>query len=92
MDTTDIIVIVCVLTAVALLTLWWGAATAYDLDEEKTLHFPKFETGKVTFPHCTDEEKHKRKKKRYYSKKKKQAVAETAPTEKRSVGRPKKSN
>lgn len=92
MDTTDILVIVCVLAAVALLTLWWGAATAYDLDKEKTLDSSKFEAGKVTFPHCTDEEKPKRKKKRYYSKKKKPAVAKTETTEKRSVGRPRKSN
>ena len=88
MNTTQIIVIVCVLAAIALASMFYAASTAQEIEEKPT---PKFEVGKVTYPHCSDEEKPKRKKKRYYNKKK-PAVANNAPTEKRSVGRPKKSN
>ena len=92
MNSTQIIITVCVLAAIALLSMWYATSTAYDLDKEKPLDIPKFQPRKVTVVKSS-EETPKRKKKRYYnSKKKKPAVAENAQVEKRPVGRPKKSN
>ena len=91
MNTIQIIIIACVLGAIGLITLWWGAKTAHDLDQEEYIAPPKFQPRKVTVVVSDETEKPKRKKKRYYNKKKKPAVAENAPTEKRPVGRPRKS-
>ena len=92
MNTIQIIVIACILGAIGLITLWWGAKTAHDLDQEEYIAPPKFQPRKVSYTKGVDPyetEKPKRKKKRYYNKKK-PAVANNAPTEKRSVGRPRK--
>jgi hypothetical protein len=88
-------VILALLSAVSIILLK-VSSKEYPSKEEEYVR-PKFEARKVTDlskgqlgmdPIDTP----KKKKKRYYNKKKKPAVAETAPTEKRSVGRPKKSN
>ena len=89
MNTIQIIVIACILGAIGLITLWWGAKTAHDLDQEEYIAPPKFQPRKVTVV-VSDTEKPKRKKKRYYNKKKKPAIANNATTEKRPVGRPRK--
>jgi len=90
MNTIQIIVIACILGAIGLITLWWGAKTAHDLDQEEDVYIrPKFQPRKVTDLSTT--EAPKRKKKRYYNKKKKPTVANNAQVEKRPVGRPKKS-
>jgi hypothetical protein len=91
MESSTIIVVGVVLALLAALSfiLMQVSSKEYPKTEEKS---PKFEVGKVSYPHCSDEEAPKRKKKRYYNKKKKPAVANNAPTEKRPVGRPKKSN
>ena len=83
-------VILALLSLVSIILLKVSSKEYPQTQEEKPA--PKMEPGKVTFSHCTPEtEKPKRKKKRYYNKKKKPVVAENAPTEKRPVGRPKKS-
>lgn len=91
MESSTIIVVGVVLALLAALSfiLMQVSSKEYPKTEEQS---PKFEVGKVSYPHCSDEEAPKRKKKRYYNKKKKPAVANNAPTEKRPVGRPKKSN
>ena len=95
MNTIQIIVIACILGAIGLITLWWGAKTAHDLDqEEEYIAPPRFKPRKVTdlskgTMGMDPIDKPKRKKKRYYNKKK-PAVANNAPTEKRPVGRPRK--
>jgi nitrogen fixation-related uncharacterized protein len=95
MNTIQIIVIACILGAIGLITLWWGAKTAHDLDQEdEYIAPPRFQPRKVSYTKGVDPyeiEKPKRKKKRYYNKKKKPAVAENAQVEKRPVGRPRKS-
>jgi flagellar basal body-associated protein FliL len=90
MNTTQIIVIVCVLAAIALASMFYAAATAQEIEEKPA---PKMEVGKVSHSHCTestDTQKPKRKKKRYYNKKKKPTNANNAQVEKRPVGRPRK--
>lgn len=87
-------VILALLSAVSIILLK-VSSKEYPSKEEEYVR-PKFEARKVTDLSkgqlgMDPIEKPKRKKKRYYNKKK-PAVAETAPTEKRSVGRPKKSN
>lgn len=84
-----------ILPAIAIVTfimLWWGAKNAQEFKHMEP-PTPKFQPRKVTYVAGTDPiEKPKRKKKRYYNKKKKPAVAENATTEKRPVGRPRKTN
>ena len=85
MDTTFIIIISVAI--VATIIIFASLKGAEEIKEEK----PKFQPRKVTISVSDETEKPKRKKKRYYNKKKKPAVAENAPTEKRPVGRPRKS-
>jgi hypothetical protein len=83
------IIIGCV-AVVTVAALYFLSKNAHELKEEE----PKFQPRKVTYTKGVDPyetEKPKRKKKRYYNKKK-PAVANNATTEKRPVGRPKKSN
>jgi hypothetical protein len=89
MEANNIIVagIVLVLLAALSFILMQVSSKEYPKTEEQS---PKFEVGKVSYPHCSDEEAPKKKKKRYYNKKKKPTGANNATTEKRSVGRPRK--
>ena len=83
------IIIGCV-AVVTVAALYFLSKNAHELKEEE----PKFQPRKVTYTKGVDPyetEKPKRKKKRYYNKKK-PAVAQNETTEKRPVGRPKKSN
>ena len=91
MEAPTIIVVGVVLALLSAVSIILLKISSKEYPEKEELKTPKFEVGKVSYPHCSDEEKPKRKKKRYYNKKK-PAVANNAPTEKRSVGRPKKSN
>jgi hypothetical protein len=86
------IIIIC-LAAVAAVIMYFSAKNAQEIKEEK----PKFQPRKVSYTKGVDpyvsqlEPVYPKKKKKYYNKKKKKpAVAESAPTEKRPVGRPKK--
>jgi hypothetical protein len=83
------IIIIC-LAAVAAVIMYFSAKNAQEVKEE----LPKFQPRKVSYIPKKDVidsmDKPKRKKKKYYNKKKKPVVAESAPTEKRPVGRPKK--
>lgn len=97
MEAPTIIVVGVILALLAALSfiLMKVSSKEYPKTEEE-IERPKFQPRKVTdlskgIMGMDPIEKPKRKKKRYYNKKK-PAVAETAPTEKRSVGRPKKSN
>jgi hypothetical protein len=63
--------------------LYYEAKTAEEVKEE-----PKFQPRKMTIV-PSNTEAPKKKKKRYYNKKK-PVVAKNAPTEKRPVGRPRK--
>ena len=71
----------------AFLFLYYGVKNAPEVKEEEP---QKFEPRKVTIVLPTAEAP-KKKKKRYYNKKK-PVVAKNAPTEKRPVGRPRKTN
>lgn len=97
MTTSNIIIagIVLALLSIVSIVLLKVSSKEYPQTEEEKER-PKFEARKMTDlskgtvgVDPTDKPK---KKKRYYNKKKKPAVANTATTEKRSVGRPKKSN
>ena len=74
---------------IAVAAFVYAIRTATEVNEEpKEIH----QVRKITFivSENSEIEKPKRKKKKYYNKKKKPAVAESAPTEKRPVGRPRK--
>ena len=95
MEAPTIIVIGVILALLSAVSIILLNISSKEYPEKEEIKTPKFEARKMTYPHCTDNEETfapKRKKKRYYNKKKKPAVAENAPTEKRSVGRPRKSN
>lgn len=95
MEAPTIIVVGVILALLAALSFILMKISSKEYPPAEEVKTPKFEARKMTYSHCTDNEETfapKKKKKRYYNKKKKPAVAENAPTEKRSVGRPKKSN
>lgn len=72
--------------AIAIAAIVYAVRTApKEIKEPIEVH----QVRKVTFV-VSEAEKPKRKKKKYYNKKKKTVVAESAPTEKRPVGRPRK--
>lgn len=90
MTTIGIILVTIAIISVAF--IYYAIKTAERHDEEiDKVQQPKFQPRKVTIVVSDETEKPKRKKKRYYNKKK-PAVATTATTQKRPVGRPKKSN
>ena len=93
MEAPTIIVIGVILALLSAVSIILLNISSKEYPEKEEMKKPKFEAGKVSYPHCTDPtdaEKPKRKKKRYYNKKKKGTVANNATTEKRPVGRPRK--
>lgn len=83
------IIIICV-AAVSAVIMYFSAKNAQEVKEE----LPKFQPRKVSYIPKKDVidsiDKPKRKYYKKRNKKKKPAVAESAPTEKRPVGRPRK--
>ena len=88
--TNELLLPVGIAVAVAISAIVYAVKTAPEVKEEepKEVH----QVRKITFvvSENSDIEKPKKKKKKYYNKKKKPAVANSAPTEKRPVGRPRK--
>ena len=86
----NVFIIILVVAVIAVVVLYFSAKNAQEVKEEE----PSFQPRKVSYIPKKDVidsmDKPKRKKKKYYNKKKKPVVAESAPTEKRPVGRPKK--
>ena len=97
MTTSNIIIVGIVLAFLSILSLILLKVSSKEYPKtEEERERPKFEARKMTDLSkgklgMDPIEKPKRKK-RYYNKKKKPAVAENAQVEKRSVGRPRKSN
>jgi uncharacterized protein YpmB len=86
----NVFIIILVVAVVSIVMLYFSAKNAQEVKEEK----PKFQPRKVTYTKGVDPYETEKPKRKYYkkrNKKKKPAVAESAPTEKRPVGRPKKS-
>jgi hypothetical protein len=95
MEAPMIIVVGVVLALLAALSFILMKISSKEYPPQEELKTPKFEPRNITFSHCTDNEETfvpKKKKKRYYNKKKKPTGANDAQVEKRSVGRPRKSN
>ena len=93
MEANTIIVVGVILGLLAALSFILMKISSKEYPKEEVIR-PKFEPRNMTFSHCVDEIEPsypKKKKKRYYNKKK-PAVANNAQVEKRSVGRPRKSN
>jgi len=83
---TELLIVVGIGVVIGVALFVYALKTAPQVKEEpKKVH----EVRKVTFV-VSETDKPKRKKKKYYNKKKKATVAESAPTEKRPVGRPRK--
>ena len=76
-----------VLTIITVVILYVSSRNVHEVKEEEQ-PLPKYQPRKVTIV-PSNTEAPKKKKKRYYNKKK-PAVANNATTEKRSVGRPRK--
>lgn len=92
MEAPTIIVIGVILALLSAVSIILLKVSSKEYPEKEEINSPKFEVGKISHPHCSDPveaEKPKKKKRKYYNKKK---PAATAPVEKKSVGRPKKSN
>jgi hypothetical protein len=89
MEAPTIIVVGVILALLSALSIILLKLSSKEYPKEEVIR-PKFEAGKVSYPHCTDEaEKPKRRYKK--KRKKKPTVANDAQVEKRSVGRPRKS-
>jgi hypothetical protein len=88
METPNIIALVCILVFLSIFSYFMMKISSKE-QETDTYVRPKFQPRKVT--DLSNPEAPKRKKKRYYNKKK-PTVANNAQVEKRSVGRPRKSN
>jgi flagellar basal body-associated protein FliL len=86
----NVFIIVICMAAVAAVIMYFSAKNAHEVKEEE----PKFQPRKVSYiPKKDVIDSMDKPKKKYYkkrNKKKKPAVAESAPTEKRPVGRPRK--
>lgn len=92
MEAPMIIVVGVVLALLAMLSFLLMKISSKEYPKEEEYSRPKFQPRNVTYTKGVDPyevEKPKRKKKRYYNKKK-PAVANNATTEKRPVGRPRK--
>ena len=89
METPNIIALVCTLVFLSIFSYLMMKISNKE-QETNTYVRPKFQPRNVTVVVSDETEKPRRKKKRYYNKKKKPAVANNAPTEKRPVGRPRK--
>jgi hypothetical protein len=82
----ELFIILPVVAIISIAVIIYATRNAQEIKEEEP---STFQPRKVTFI-VSETEKPKRKKKKYYNKKKKAVVAESAPTEKRPVGRPRK--
>ena len=82
----NLFIVILGIAVISMAMLYFSTKNAHEIKEE-----PKQpQVRKVTFV-VSETEKPKRKKKKYYNNKKKKAtVAESAPAEKRPVGRPRK--
>jgi uncharacterized protein YoxC len=82
----ELFIILPVVAIISIALIIYLVRNAQEIKQEpKEVH----QVRKMTFV-VSETEKPKRKKKKYYNKKKKPVVAESAPTEKRPVGRPRK--
>ena len=92
MEAPTIIVVGVILALLSALSIILLKLSSKEYPKKEVIR-PKFEARKMTYSHCTDNEETfvpRKKKKRYYNKKKKPTVANNATTEKRPVGRPRK--
>jgi len=90
MEANTIIVVGVILALLAALSFILMKISSKEYPKEEEYVRPKFEPRNITFSHCIDEaEKPKRRYKK--KRKKKPTVANNAQVEKRSVGRPRKS-
>jgi hypothetical protein len=82
----ELFIILPVVAIISIAVIIYATRNAQEIKEEQP---STFQPRKVTFV-VSETEKPKRKKKKYYNKKKKPAVANNETTEKRPVGRPRK--
>ena len=85
-------IILLVIAAISVASIYYAIKTAERHDENLEASIAKFQPRKVTVVVSEGTEKPKRKYYKRKNKKKKPTIAQTAPVEKRPVGRPKKSN
>jgi hypothetical protein len=91
MEAPMIIVVGVILALLSALSIILLKLSSKEYPKEEVIR-PKFEAGKVSYPHCTDPYEAEKPKRRYKKKrKKKPTVANNAQVEKRPVGRPRKS-
>ena len=91
MEAPMIIVVGVILALLAALSFILLKLSSKEYPKEEVIR-PKFEPRNMTFSHCTDPYEAEKPKRRYKKKrKKKPTIANDAQVEKRSVGRPRKS-
>lgn len=93
MTTSNIIVVGVILALLSILSLMLLKLSSKEYPKTEEEPRPKFEAGTVSFQHCTDTPVAEKPKRKYKKKRKKKPVIEkNLTTDKRPVGRPKKSN
>jgi hypothetical protein len=92
METSNIIVLGGVLAALLVISfILLKISTKKEVEEEKEQR-PKVEPRKITLPHCVDTPVAEKPKRRYKKRRNKKPAVVKNETEKKPVGRPKKSN
>jgi hypothetical protein len=92
METSNIIVLGGVLAALLVISfILLKISTKKEVKEEEE-RGPKFEPRIITFQHCTDAPVAEKPKRRYKKRRSKKPAVVKNETEKKPVGRPKKSN
>jgi len=94
METSNIIVLGGVLAALLVISfiLLKLSIEEHEEEEEEKEQRPKFEARKITLPHCVDTPVAEKPKRRYKKRRSKKPAVVKNETEKKPVGRPKKSN
>jgi hypothetical protein len=90
METSNIIVLGIILAALLVISFIL-LKLSIEKEEEKEQR-PKVEPRKITLPHCVDTPVAEKPKRRYKKRRNKKPAVVKNETEKKSVGRPKKSN
>lgn len=90
METPNIIALICVLVFLSIFSYLMMKISSKEQESDKYVR-PKFEPRKMHYVAGTDPYEAEKPKRRYKKRrKKKPAIANNAPTEKRPVGRPRK--
>jgi hypothetical protein len=92
METSNIIVLGIILAALLVISFILLKLSIEKEEEKEKEQRPKVEPRKITLPHCVDTPVAEKPKRRYKKRRNKKPAVVKNETEKKPVGRPKKSN